>query len=105
MIAPPCFMKGKLTVQDNKLVETTELETPMPIQMPDGSVMYNPECHVYENYLVIKQFEVVKNLLTGQLPYKWNVKFDAEYGYVTELTYTTGGESVKSVIYSNFEPK
>ena len=103
--APPCFIKGILTVQENQLVATTEIETPMPIQMSDGNVIYNPECHVYENYSVAKQFEVVEKLLTGQLPYKWSVKFDGEYGYVTELTYIAGGESAKTVKYFDFEPK
>src|SRR5258707_562601 len=101
MLAPPCFMKGIITVQNNTTVTVREIETPMPIQMSNGNVIYNPECHDYGNYLVTKQFEVVENLLTGQLPYRWSVKFDAEYGYITELTYTTSGESAKRVIYSN----
>lgn len=104
MLAPPCSVKGTLTVRENNLVATSEIATPMPIQMPDGSVMYNPECHVYENYLVMKQFEIVEKLLAGQLPYHWNVKFDEEYGYVTELTYAAGGESLKTVKYFDFEP-
>ena len=104
-VAPPCFMKGIITVQDNKLLTVTEIETPMPIQMPDGKVIYNPECHEYENYLVTEQFEVVERLLTGKLPYNWNVKFDPEYGYVSRLSYAGGGESAKDVSYFNFKPK
>jgi hypothetical protein len=100
-------MKGVLKVQNNQLVGVTETETPMPIPMPDDSVIYNPDCHEYENYLVPKQFEKVEKLLIGQLPYQWNVKFDPEYGYITELIYTPGegSESLKEVRYFNFKPK
>jgi uncharacterized protein DUF6174 len=104
-VTPPCSMKGTITVQDNNLLTITEIETPMPIQMSNGEVIYNPECHEYQNYLVIEQFEVVEKLMTGQLPYHWNVQFDPEYGYVTKLTYANGGESVKDVSYFNFKPK
>jgi hypothetical protein len=105
MLAPPCSVKATLTVRENNLIATSEIVTPIPIQMPDGSVMHNPECYVYENYLVANQFEFVEKLLTGQLPYSWNVKFDQEYGNITELTYATDGESLKIMKYFDFAPK
>lgn len=111
VLAPPCSAKVTLKVQNNKLSTMTELETPMPIQLPDKSVIYNPECHDYENYLMEKQFEVVENLLTGKLSKEnrnvnWNVKFDAEYGYITELVYVVLGSEATGVIsYSNFKQR
>ena len=105
MLAPPCSVKATLTVRENNLIATSEVVTPFPIQMPDGSVMYNPECHDYENYLMPNQFEIVEKLLTGQIPFGWNVKFDQEYGYITELTYANDGESLKSVKYFDFVPR
>ena len=104
-LSPPCLAKATLTVRQNKLMEIHETETPIPIQIPDGNILYNPECHDYENYLVTKQFEIIKKLLTGELPYKWGASFDSEYGYIQELTFATDGESMKSVSYFNFSPK
>ena len=104
-LAPPYSAKVTITVQDNKLVATHEIETPMPVQLLDGRVVYNPECHEYEDFLVTKQFEVVEKLLAGELPYQWNATFDAEYGFVTELNLFIGGESTTIVSYSDFQPK
>ena len=109
--APPCSTKVILNVQDHNLIAMTELETPMPIQLPDKSLIYNPECHEYENYLVDIQFEEVKKLLMGKLSngtlsVNWKVKFDTEYGYISELLYgVTGSESIRVVSYSNFIQK
>jgi hypothetical protein len=95
-------------VKDRSLFTVKELETPMPIQLPDKSILYNPECHEYGNYLIEKQFEQVMNLLTGKLSNEntnvnWKVKFDTEYGYISELLYSvTGSESIRTVKYSNF---
>jgi hypothetical protein len=110
-ISTPCSAKATLKVQNNRLLTVTELETPIPIPLPDKSVIFNPECHNYENYLIEKQFEVVEDLLTGKFSNEnwnvnWNVKFDAEYGYITELAYVvTGSEATRVVNYSNFTQK
>jgi Family of unknown function (DUF6174) len=105
VLAPPCSIKTTLIVQDNKLVATSDIETPVPVQMPTGAVIYNPECQDYERYLVTEQFKMVELLLADQSAYPWKVNFDPEYGYITELNATFGGESLIQFRFYGFQPK
>jgi hypothetical protein len=105
MLPPPCSLKVILIVQDSELSDFRLIETPMPIELLNGKTIYNPECQDYESLGVEAQFKVVERLLMGQESVNWQVRFDPKYGYVADLSITTGGESMRHVQFYDFKAK
>jgi len=105
LLPPPCQTKAVLFVEDNKLIAVTEIEPPVPLQAPNGKLLYNPECSDYERYLMARQFELLDKLIKGELPERlYEVSFNADYGYIAHLVFGTG-ETMKDIRFSDFEPK
>jgi hypothetical protein len=105
LIPPPCNSKASINVRDNKLVNVIMTETPIPLQAPDGVLIYNPECNEYDKYLPNRQFELLGKLIAGEMTENlYQVSFNAEFGYIDHLVFGIG-ETMREATFSNFEPK
>lgn len=108
LLAPSCQMQATLIVEDNALIGVREIATPEVFQLPGGKLVSNPECSEYERYLIPNMFNLVDALLhkrqaAGEAIRQ--IEFDSQYGYISYLNFTSGGESTTKVTTTNFIPK
>lgn len=104
-LSPPCQMRAVLTVRNDELAAITNLQTPVPVEAPDGRLLDNPECNDYQQYLVANQFALLNKLLRGEITEKpYAVKFDASYGYISHLSFGVG-ETMRDASFSDFQAK
>lgn len=105
ILAPSCESVANLTVRNGKLDAIAETVTPMAIPINDDQIIFNPQCHLYENYTVEAMMAEVSDILEGKVAWRMvmDMKFDPEYGFIRYLN-IFGSDSVMTVEYSDFVP-
>ncbi len=105
LLPPPCSSRFALGVADSRLISVIEIETPQPIELKDHTIVYNPGCHEYARFTPSALFEVIQEIFDGKIQYtSWRAKFDAKYGYISELVLLYG-ESEKDIFSTDLKVK